>query len=91
MHKEVVQRQTDLIGICQAEPKIISKYFFKFKPLSFNLATFGDLDRFGGAKMAFNNGKVYIGTIVNGKRHGKGVITCAKGKIYEGEMANNER
>ena len=41
--------------------------------------------------MAFNNGKIYVGTIVDGKRHGKGVIFCAKGKVYEGEMLSNER
>lgn len=41
--------------------------------------------------MAFNNGKVYIGTIIEGKRHGKGLIACAKGKIYEGELLNNMR
>jgi hypothetical protein len=84
MHAEVVARQTDLIGICQCEPNIISKYFLKYKPLSFSLVNFKDLANFGGPKMAFNNGKMYIGSIVEGKRHGKGVIACAKGKIYEG-------
>ena len=34
---------------------------------------------------------MYVGSIVDGKRHGKGVIASPQGKIYEGEMANNER
>jgi hypothetical protein len=48
------------------------------------LAEFGDGKKFGGPKMAFNQGKIYIGTIVDGKRHGQGVIVSPKGKIYEG-------
>jgi hypothetical protein len=59
--------------------------------MEFNPANFKDIHLFGGPKMAFNNGKVYIGTIIEGKRHGKGLIACTKGKIYEGELLNNMR
>ena len=44
---------------------------------------------FGGPKIAFNHGKMYVGTIVEGQRHGKGVIVGLTGKVYEGEMRNN--
>ena len=54
----------------------------KFEPLSFNPATFKDLSNYGGPKIAFNNNRMYVGTIVDGKRHGKGVISCPQGKIY---------
>ena len=47
------------------------------------------MSHYGGIKMAFNNGKVYVGTIVDSKRHGKGVIFCSQGKVYEGEMLCN--
>ena len=77
--------------LSKQEPKFISKYFTKFKLLTFNPASFSDLSHFGGIRMAFNNGKVYVGTIVDAKRHGKGVLFCSKGKIYEGEMLCNER
>lgn len=60
-----------------------------YQPLSFSTVTFKDMVKFGGPKMAFNQGKVYIGTIVESKRHGIGVLVCPKGKIYEGEMINN--
>jgi hypothetical protein len=49
-----------------------------------NPATFADLRLYGGPRIALNNGKLYIGTIVDGKRHGKGLIISQKGKIYEG-------
>ena len=47
------------------------------------------MSHYGGIKMAFNNGKAYVGTIVDAKRHGKGVIFCSQGKVYEGEMLCN--
>jgi hypothetical protein len=84
MHEDIVRRQQELKGVVQADPKAISSYFMKYQPLSFNQAHFRDLAALGGPKIAFNNGKMYIGTILEGKRHGKGVIACAKGKIYEG-------
>jgi hypothetical protein len=56
----------------------------KFEPLFFNPATFKDLSVYGGPKIAFNHNRMYVGTIVDGKRHGKGVIACPQGKIYEG-------
>jgi hypothetical protein len=49
-----------------------------------NPATFADMKLFGGPKIAINRNKLYIGTIVDGKRHGKGLIISQKGKIYEG-------
>lgn len=60
-----------------------------FTPLECNIATFADLKLYGGPKIAINQNKLYIGTIVDGKRHGKGVIVSQKGKIYEGELLFN--
>lgn len=53
-----------------------------FQPLSCNQANFHDLKLFGGPKIAINQNKLYVGSIVDGKRHGKGVIISQKGKIY---------
>jgi hypothetical protein len=82
MHEEVGNRQKELIKMAAAEQRAISKYFMTYHPLKCNPVAFKDLSLFGGPKIAFNNGKIYIGTIVDGKRHGKGVIACARGKIY---------
>jgi hypothetical protein len=82
MHQDVVTRQKELIKISTSDPRTISKYFQTFRPLEFNPTNFKDILLFGGPKMAFNNGKVYIGSIIDGKRHGKGLVACSKGKIY---------
>ena len=82
MRREISRRQGDLIKLVTANHKEISKYFMTFMPLKCNIATFADLKLFGGPKIAINNNKLYIGTIVEGKRHGKGLIISQKGKIY---------
>ena len=71
--------------------KAISIHFANYAPLSFNFQGFTNVRNHGGLKIAFNQGKIYVGSIVEGKRHGWGVIASSKGKIYEGNMKNNER
>jgi hypothetical protein len=81
-HQDITKRQAELVSIHAATQKDISKYFLTFQPLTFNPATFADLRLYGGPRIAINHGKLYIGTIVDGKRHGKGLIISKKGKIY---------
>ena len=38
-----------------------------------------------------NNGCVYIGTVLQGKKHGKGTYTSASGEIYDGQWENDKR
>ncbi len=73
-----------MVKLTSQTQKEISKYFLHFQTLSCNQATFHDLKLFGGPKIAINQNKLYVGSIVDGKRHGKGVIISQKGKIYEG-------
>lgn len=89
LHADITKRQAEYLRLHSASQRDISKYFLTFQPLSFNPASFGDLRLYGGARIAINHGKLYIGTIVDGKRHGKGVIISQKGKIYEGELMHN--
>lgn len=89
LHSEMGKRQNELLKLTSATQREISKYFLTFQPLSCNPATFADLRLYGGPRIALNNGKLYIGTIVDGKRHGKGVIISQRGKIYEGELLLN--
>ena len=39
----------------------------------------------------YNDGCVYTGQVVNGKRHGKGRITWPSGDIYEGDWKDDKR
>lgn len=39
----------------------------------------------------YDNGDVYVGETLNGKRHGKGKYTYADGTFYEGEYMNDKR
>ena len=43
----------------------------------------------GSGKYYWQNGDVYEGSYVNGKRSGKGKLQNAGGKIYEGDFADN--
>ena len=52
-----------------------------FAPMKCNPAPFSDLQKFGGAKIAINNNRLYIGTIVDGKRHGKGLYNIRNSKL----------
>jgi hypothetical protein len=81
---EIASRQSDLVKLTTLSQKEISKYFINFEPMKCNPATFLDLKLFGGPRIAINHNKLYIGTIFDGKRHGKGVIISQKGRIYEG-------
>ncbi len=44
----------------------------------------------GKETVTYPNGDVYKGEVVDGKRVGKGKLTCADGKVYEGEWVNDE-
>ena len=35
------------------------------------------------------NGDSYVGNLVNGKRHGQGLLTFASGATYEGTFEND--
>ncbi len=37
------------------------------------------------------NGRVYIGEMLNSKRHGQGTDTWTTGKEYTGDFANDKR
>ena len=81
----------DFMKLANGTQKELSIYFAKYKPLTCNPVSFGDVAILGGVRTAKNNGKIYVGTIVQGKRHGKGVVFGLKGKIYEGQMRENQR
>lgn len=38
----------------------------------------------------YNDGRVYTGQVVNGKRHGKGTLTWPSGDIYEGDWRDDK-
>jgi predicted Ser/Thr protein kinase len=40
----------------------------------------------GSGKIMFANGNVYVGEMLNDKRHGRGVFTWADGEKYEGKL-----
>ena len=42
-------------------------------------------------KIEYTDGSVYIGTIKNGKRHGKGIFVFPDSTKYDGEWNNDER
>ena len=44
----------------------------------------------GSGKIEYDNGDVYKGHFKNGKRSGKGKLTCADGRVFEGEWANDD-
>lgn len=44
----------------------------------------------GQGKTACNNGEVYDGHLMNGKRCGAGVLTCPDGTRYEGSWLNDK-
>ena len=39
----------------------------------------------------YNDGCVYTGQVVNGKRHGKGTLTWPSGSVYEGDWRDDKR
>ena len=39
----------------------------------------------------YNNGCVYTGQVVNGRRHGRGTLTWPSGSVYEGDWRDNKR
>jgi len=55
-----------------------------YAPLSSKIVELRDKHLIGGFKIAWNSNKLYVGHIVSGKRHGKGVLIGQKGRIYEG-------
>lgn len=44
-----------------------------------------------GSRIIRLEGKVYIGSIVNRKKDGKGIILYESGRMYEGEFMENEK
>ena len=42
-------------------------------------------------KFTYPNGDIFVGTIINGKRYGKGVLTDINGRVYEGNWVYDIR
>jgi len=49
----------------------------------------GETHRVKGETIQYSNGCVYIGEVVNGKRHGKGRLSWPTGDVYEGDFSED--
>lgn len=78
---ELIDRILRLLGRSRRSLNTSSEYI--------TLNYCGETHRVKGETIQYSNGCVYIGEVVNGKRHGKGRLSWPTGDVYEGNFSED--